>query len=109
MPNLTYLSLNKVNSASTLVLSAGCFPHLKTLVLKRMPDVKQMEIGDGALPRIEGIYIVALAQLDKIPQGIELLLSLKKLWLLNLHAEFKTLWQTSGMHQKMQHVPEIRI
>ncbi|KAK8447535.1 hypothetical protein SEVIR_8G090100v4 [Setaria viridis] len=109
VPNLTYLSLNRVNSASTLVLSAGCFPHLKTLVLKRMPDVKQMEIGDGALPRIEGLYIVSLAQLDKVPQGIELLLSLKRLWLLYLHDEFKTLWQTSGMHQKMQHVPEIRI
>ncbi|RCV37750.1 hypothetical protein SETIT_8G088100v2 [Setaria italica] len=109
VPNLTYLSLNRVNSASTLVLSAGCFPHLKTLVLKRMPDVKQMEIGDGALPRIEGLYIVSLTQLDKVPQGIELLLSLKRLWLLYLHDEFKTLWQTSGMHQKMQHVPEIRI
>nr|TKW00146.1 hypothetical protein SEVIR_8G089500v2 [Setaria viridis] len=109
VPNLTYLSLNRVNSASTLVLSAGCFPHLKTLVLKRMPDVKQMEIGDGALPRIEGLYLVSLTQLDKVPQGIELLLSLKRLWLLYLHDEFKTLWQTSGMHQKMQHVPEIRI
>uniref|UniRef100_K3ZLA1 NB-ARC domain-containing protein n=1 Tax=Setaria italica TaxID=4555 RepID=K3ZLA1_SETIT len=110
VPNLTYLSLNRVNSVTNpTVLSAGCFPHLKTLVLKRMPDVKQMEIGDGALPRIEGLYIVSLAQLDKVPQGIELLLSLKRLWLLYLHDEFKTLWQTSGMHQKMQHVPEIRI
>ncbi|CAL4981588.1 unnamed protein product [Urochloa decumbens] len=109
VPNLTYLSLNRVNSASILVLSAECFPHLKTLVLKRMPDVKQMEIGDGALPRIEGLYIVSLAQLDKVPQGIESLLSLKRLWLLNLHSEFKTLWQMNGMHQKMQHVPEIRV
>ncbi|CAO2148399.1 unnamed protein product [Urochloa humidicola] len=91
VPNLTYLSLNKVNSAGTLVLCAGCFPHLKTLVLKRMPDVKQMEIGDGALPRIEGLYILSLTQLDKVPQGIESLLSLKRLWLLNLHSEFKTL------------------
>ncbi|CAN6371417.1 unnamed protein product [Urochloa humidicola] len=109
VPNLTYLSLNKVNSAGTLVLCAGCFPHLKTLVLKRMPDVKQMEIGNGALPRIEGLYIVSLAQLDKVPQGIESLLSLKRLWLLNLHSEFKTMWQTSEMHLKMQHVPVIRV
>ncbi|CAL4994167.1 unnamed protein product [Urochloa decumbens] len=109
VPNLTYLSLNRVNSASTLVLSAGCFPHLKTLVLKKMPDVKQIEIGDGALPCIEGLYIMSLAQLDKVPEGIESLLSLKRLWLLYLHSEFKTVWQTSGMHQKMQHVPEIRV
>ncbi|OEL37020.1 hypothetical protein BAE44_0001961 [Dichanthelium oligosanthes] len=109
VPNLTYLSLNRVNSASTLVLSAGCFPRLKTLVLKRMPDVNQMEIGDGALPRIEGLYIVSLAQLDKVPQGIESLLSLKRLWLLYLHREFRTQWKMSGVHQKMLHVPEIRV
>lgn len=109
MPNLTYLSLNRVSSASTLVLSAGCFPHLNTLVLKQMPEVKQLEIGDGALPCIEGLYIVSLAQLDKVPQGIESLLSLKRLWLLHLHKEFRTQWQTSGMHQKMDHVPEIRV
>ncbi|KAJ1275266.1 hypothetical protein BS78_05G123400 [Paspalum vaginatum] len=109
VPNLTYLRLNMVNSASTLVLTAGCFPHLKSLVLKGMPDVKQLQIGDGALPCIEGLYMVSLPQLDKIPQGIESLLSLKKLWLLNLHKEFRTEWQRNGMHKKMQHVPEIRI
>ncbi|KAF8689661.1 hypothetical protein HU200_041723 [Digitaria exilis] len=109
VPNLTYLSLNRVKSASTLVLSAGCFPRLKTLVLKKMPNVKQMEIGDGALPCIEGLYIVSLERLDKVPHGIESLLSLKKLWLLYLHREFKTEWQTNEMHQKMQHVPDIRI
>jgi disease resistance protein RPM1 len=109
VPNLTYLSFNRVNSASTLVLSAGCFPNLKTLVLKKMPNVEQLEIGDGALPCIEGLYIMSLAQLDKVPQGIESLLSLKKLWLLYLHAEFRTQWLTNGMHQKIQHVPEIRV
>jgi disease resistance protein RPM1 len=109
VPNLTYLSFNRVNSASTLVLSAGCFPNLKTLVLKKMPNVEQLEIGHGALPCIEGLYIMSLAQLDKVPQGIESLLSLKKLWLLYLHAEFRTQWLTNGMHQKIQHVPEIRV
>jgi len=109
VPNLTYLSLNRVKSANTLVLSAKCFPHLKTLVLKRMPDVKQLEIGDGALPCIEGLYIMSLAQLNKVPQGIESLLSLRKLWLLNLHSDFRSQWCKNGMHQKMPHVPDIRI
>ncbi|RLM70268.1 disease resistance protein RPM1-like [Panicum miliaceum] len=84
-------------------------PQLKTLVLKRMPDVKLLEIGDGALPCIEGLYIVSLVQLDKVPQGIESLVSLKRLWMLNLHRDFITLWKTSGMHHKMEHVSEIRV
>ncbi|KAL6868336.1 hypothetical protein ACP4OV_015181 [Aristida adscensionis] len=109
VPNLAYLSLNRVQSASTLVLSAGCFPNLKILVLKRMPDVKQLEIGVGALPCIEGLYILSLAQLDNVPHGIESLASLKKLWLLNLHGNFKTQWVANEMHKTMQHVPEIRV
>ncbi|KAF7043703.1 hypothetical protein CFC21_053027 [Triticum aestivum] len=109
LPNLTFLKLNNMHSANTLVLSAGSFPSLKTLVLKHMPDVSQMNIIDGALPCIEGLYIVSLLKLDKVPQGIESLGSLKKLWLLSLHKDFRSQWVTSGMHQKIMHVPEIRV
>ena len=31
------------------------------------PDVKQLEIRDGALQCIEGLYIVSLAQSNKVP------------------------------------------
>ncbi|KAF8699433.1 hypothetical protein HU200_034704 [Digitaria exilis] len=109
LPNLTNLRLNNMRSARTLVLPEGSFPHMKMLVLKHMPNVNQLVIGKGALPCIDGLYIVSLAELDKVPQGIESLLSLKKLWLLNLNSGFLTQWKNSGMHQKMQHVLEIRV
>ncbi|XP_062182628.1 disease resistance protein RPM1-like [Phragmites australis] len=109
VPNLTHLRLNRVNSASTLVLSAGCFSLLKTLVLKRMYDVDQMEIRDGALPQIEGLYVVTLPKLDKVPQGIESLSSLRKLWLRGLNQDFRAQWDRNGMQQKMQYVPELHI
>ncbi|CAL4985030.1 unnamed protein product [Urochloa decumbens] len=109
VPNLTYLSLNRVSSAGTLVLSEGCFPKLKTLVLKRMPDVNQLKIGDGALSQIEGLYVVTLPKLNEVPQGIESLRSLRKLWLLGLHQDFGAQWATNRMQQKMQYVPELHI
>ncbi|KAK3126684.1 hypothetical protein QOZ80_7AG0560600 [Eleusine coracana subsp. coracana] len=109
VPNLTYLRLNRVSSARTLVLSAGCFPHLKTLELKNMNDVNNLEIRDGALPQIEGLYVVTLPNLNKIPQGLESLRSLKKLWLLYLHQDFTSQWNRYGMQQKMQYVPELHI
>uniref|UniRef100_A0A0D3HJU8 Uncharacterized protein n=2 Tax=Oryza TaxID=4527 RepID=A0A0D3HJU8_9ORYZ len=109
VPNLVFLSLNRVNSAITLVLSADCFPQLKTLVLKRMPDVNHLEIIGGALQHIEGLYVVSLPKLDNVPQGIESLRYLKKLWLLGLHKNFRSQWQKNGMHQKMQHVPELHV
>lgn len=109
VPNLTYLRLNNMHTAKTLVLSAGSFPHLKTIVLKHMPDVNQVKIMDGALPVVEGLYIQSLSGLARVPQGIETLYSLKKLWLRDLHEDFKAQWIENEMHQKMQHVPELRV
>uniref|UniRef100_A0A452XK56 NB-ARC domain-containing protein n=1 Tax=Aegilops tauschii subsp. strangulata TaxID=200361 RepID=A0A452XK56_AEGTS len=109
LPDLTYLSLNRVSSAGILVLSAGCFPKLKTLVLKRMPNVKQLEIKKGAIPAIDGIYIVSLSKLNMVPHGIESLETLKKLWMLDLHKDFKAQWNLNQMHNKMKDVPELRV
>uniref|UniRef100_A0A0E0P622 Uncharacterized protein n=1 Tax=Oryza rufipogon TaxID=4529 RepID=A0A0E0P622_ORYRU len=103
VPYLTFLRLNRVYTTKTLVLSAGCFPELKTLVLKHMPDVNKVEIEDRALPRIEGLHIVSLYNVKKVPEGIEFLRSLKKLWLLHLHKDFNTYWESNGMHEKMAH------
>lgn len=108
VPALTYLSLNRVRSAGTLVLSARCFPQLKTLVLKRMPNVKQLVIEKGAIPCIDGIYIVSLMGMSIVPRGIESLRSLKKLWMLDLHRGFMAEWILNQMHSKMKHVPELR-
>ncbi|KAL6868339.1 hypothetical protein ACP4OV_015184 [Aristida adscensionis] len=107
--NLTYLSLNRVSSTSTLILSAECFPKLKTLVLKHIPNVDQLEIKSGAVRELEGLYIVSLPKLEKVPQGIEYLGTLKKLWLLLLHKNFRADWDINGMKQRMGFVPELRI
>jgi disease resistance protein RPM1 len=106
VPALTYLSLNTVSSADTLVVSAGSFTELKTLVLKRMLNVKKIVIEKNALPCIEGIYIVSLSGLSMVPSGIEYLGSLKKLWLRGLHEDFKAEWVL--MENYMKHVPDIR-
>ncbi|BAS88162.1 Os04g0219550 [Oryza sativa Japonica Group] len=72
-----------------------------------MPDVNKVEIEDRALPRIEGLHIVSLYNVKKVPEGIEFLRSLKKLWLLHLHKDFNTYWESNGMHEKMAHVQEL--
>lgn len=102
MPALTYLSLNRVNSADTLVVSAGSFTELKTLVLKHMPNVKKIVIEEKALPCIDGIYIVSLSGLNMVPCGIEPLGSLKSLWLWDLHKDFKADWML--MEKNLKHV-----
>uniref|UniRef100_A0A0E0R608 NB-ARC domain-containing protein n=1 Tax=Oryza rufipogon TaxID=4529 RepID=A0A0E0R608_ORYRU len=111
VPNLTYLSLNKVhtNGAHTLVLPAKSFPLLKTLVLRNMSNVNLLKIGADALKCIEGLYIVSLSNLKSVPEGIESLSSLKKLTLLGLHNDFKAEWNKKRMHEKMKHVTELRV
>ncbi|BAT13323.1 Os11g0229700, partial [Oryza sativa Japonica Group] len=107
LSNLTYLRLNNMHSAKRLVLDAAAFPCLKTLVRKHMPDVNQLKIISGALPVIEGLYIVALSGLESVPSGIETLRTLKKLWLVDLHWDFEAHWIESEMDQKMQHLQEL--
>ncbi|CAM0914040.1 unnamed protein product [Alopecurus aequalis] len=108
MPDLTYLSLNTVRSAGILILSEGSFPQLKTLVLKRMPNVEELVVVQGAIPCIDGIYIVSLLRMSTAPHGIESLGSLRKLWLLKLHKDFKADWIQNQMNNKMKHVTELR-
>ncbi|CAO2149103.1 unnamed protein product [Urochloa humidicola] len=109
VPNLTYLSLNKVSSVHTLVISEGSFPLLKMLVLKNLFNVNLLTIGMGALQNLERLHIMELPKLNNVPGNIELLCSLKELWLLYLHNDFKAQWDRVGMDQKMAHVLELRI
>ncbi|KAM0857546.1 hypothetical protein ACQ4PT_048399 [Festuca glaucescens] len=108
LPALLYFSLNRVSSAAILVIPAGCFAQLKTFVLKNMPNVKELVIQDKAIPCIDGIYIVSLREMNVAPHGIESLRSLKKLWLLSLHRDFRADWDLKQMHDKLKHVPELR-
>jgi disease resistance protein RPM1 len=57
-------------------------------VLKNLQNVNQITIGKCALQSIQGLYVVALPSLDKVPQGIECLTTLNNLWLLYLHSDF---------------------
>ncbi|CAN6351726.1 unnamed protein product [Urochloa humidicola] len=109
LQNLTYLSLNRVNSAQDFVIRAGGFPHLKTLCLKDMPDVLLLKIEVGAIPSIEALFLLSMLKLGMIPEGIEFLGSLKKLWMVNLHPDFGDRWKKHGWHQKVIHVPELRM
>jgi disease resistance protein RPM1 len=109
LENLTCLRLNNIHGTKTLVLDAKAFPRLKMLELMHMPDVNQIKIMNGALPVIEGLYIVSLSGVESVPPGIETLRTLKKLWLLNLHKNFKADWIEREMQQKMQHVPELHM
>ncbi|CAN6347690.1 unnamed protein product [Urochloa humidicola] len=97
LQNLTYLSLNRVNSAQDFVIRAGGFPHLKTLCLKDMPDVILLKIEVGAIPSIEALFLLlSMLKLGVIPEGIEFLGSLKKLWMVNLHPDFGDRWKKHG-------------
>ncbi|KAF6987294.1 hypothetical protein CFC21_004950 [Triticum aestivum] len=76
--------------------------------MRRMPNVKKLEIEEGAIPCVDEIYIMSLSELSMVPHGIESLGSLKKLWMLYLHKDFKADWGLNQMHNKMKHVPELR-
>ncbi|CAM0914034.1 unnamed protein product [Alopecurus aequalis] len=103
--HLRYLALSwcDLGQEDPLQLLACLVPDLTYLSLNR-----QMVIEEGALPGIDGIYIVSLWGLTAAPRGIESVKSLTKLWMLSLHKDFKANWMADKMHGKLQHVPELR-
>lgn len=110
LQNLTHLNLNRVNSAKHLVIPAAVFPLLKTLSFQDMHDVVKLTIEDGAIPRIEALYLRSMPKLGIIPDGIESLDSLKKLWMVGLHPEFSARWKKKDeWRQKVSKIPELRI
>jgi disease resistance protein RPM1 len=109
LPNLAYLSLNRASTVEALLVCDGSYPKLRTLVLKNLQNVNQITIGKCALQSIQGLYVVALPSLDKVPQGIECLTTLNNLWLLYLHSDFKLRWDENGMNNKMAHVLKVKV
>ncbi|VAH21900.1 hypothetical protein VPH35_010688 [Triticum aestivum] len=110
LQNLTHLNLNRVNSAKHLVIPAAVFPLLKTLSLQDMHDVVKLTIEAGAIPTIRALYLRSMPKLGIIPDGIESLDSLKKLWMVGLHPEFSARWKKKDeWRQKVSKIPELRI
>ncbi|XP_077236604.1 disease resistance protein RPM1-like [Tasmannia lanceolata] len=88
LPNLLVLELFKTYEGEELCFKAGGFQRLKMLELREMSGLNQVRVEEGAMPKLQQLYINRCVELKKVPFGIENLKNLKELQLLDMPEEF---------------------
>uniref|UniRef100_A0A0D9V1M0 NB-ARC domain-containing protein n=1 Tax=Leersia perrieri TaxID=77586 RepID=A0A0D9V1M0_9ORYZ len=77
--NLTELHFTRAYSGDKLVFLTGWFPKLKILRLRDLPNLKRMEIQQGAMASLERLRLINLSSMEEVPLGIEFIMPLKYL------------------------------
>lgn len=71
--NLMELSFTRAYIGKQLVFLEGWFPNLQRLNLRDMPDLKHLEIRQGAITKLRALVLVDLRGMTEVPAGIEFL------------------------------------
>ncbi|XP_010274895.1 PREDICTED: disease resistance protein RPM1-like [Nelumbo nucifera] len=109
LPNLGCLTLANAFNGHRLFFHAGGFLKLKTLRLWNLSQLRLIKIEKGAMPSIQELDLRILKKLERLPQGIEHLINLKILTLMDVHKKIvESLYDDNSMDRpSVQHVPEI--
>ncbi|PRQ39803.1 putative P-loop containing nucleoside triphosphate hydrolase, leucine-rich repeat domain, L [Rosa chinensis] len=111
LPNLKTLCLMEetfeYKNTKTLVFSKGGFPHLECLSLICIREAEDLEVEEGAMPRLRRLYITRCRKLKTIPDGLRYVTSLKKLTVA-MPRSFVSRLQVGGEdYYKIEHVPSV--
>jgi disease resistance protein RPM1 len=98
LTKLTELILTRAYDGEQLIFQREWFPNLKTLHLKDLPQLKRLEVKEGAMGTLQKAYLTNLRSLTEVPLGIEFLMTLQ-------HIRFHEI--TSSFLKLMQHCPRI--
>ncbi|CAM0947293.1 unnamed protein product [Alopecurus aequalis] len=79
LANLTKLFFIRAYNREKLVFLTGWFPKLKVLYLMDLPNLKQLEIKQGAMATLESFALLNLSSMVEVPPGIEFLKTLQYL------------------------------
>ncbi|XP_020162709.1 disease resistance protein RPM1 [Aegilops tauschii subsp. strangulata] len=95
LPNLMDLCLDKAYNGEKLEFLTGWFPKLKSLYLWDMPDLKMLEIHQGAMTALETLVLGNLESMVEVPPGLEFLMPLQLLSFREITRDFLTLLRES--------------
>ncbi|XP_073012490.1 disease resistance protein RPM1-like [Typha latifolia] len=104
MSSLTYLALRRAYEGKELIFQAGWFPNLKRLSLVDMPSLEFISF-EKSVQSLEELELIGLTQLKEVPQGMNSLVFLQELDLLDLPPEFIRNIQSADGKIKTKHIP----
>ncbi|KAE8798843.1 Disease resistance protein RPM1 [Hordeum vulgare] len=88
LTNLTELFFTNAYNGGQLVFRDSWLPNLKTLQLRDLPHLEQLDIEQGAMLTLEKLLLANLNSMKDVPSGIQFLVTLQHLYFLEIRAEF---------------------
>ncbi|XP_027180441.1 disease resistance protein RPM1-like [Coffea eugenioides] len=114
LPNLVNINFCGSYQGEGLCFKTGGFLMLKRLHLKRMEGLRWMRVEEGALPRLETLFLQQLPLLEELPLGIQHLSHLQRLSLYEMSSQLReelleNQKEESEDYTRIAHIPEILI
>ncbi|XP_027180844.1 disease resistance protein RPM1-like [Coffea eugenioides] len=114
LPNLVSINLCGSYQGEGLCFKAGGFLMLKRLHLKRMEALRWMRVEEGALPRLQKLFLQQLPLLEELPLGIQHLSNLQRLSLYETSSQLRekvleNQKEETEDYTGIAHIPEILI
>uniref|UniRef100_A0ACD5UH33 Uncharacterized protein n=1 Tax=Avena sativa TaxID=4498 RepID=A0ACD5UH33_AVESA len=91
LANLTLLHFRRAYNGEKLEFLTGWFPKLKVLILWDLPNLKQLEIKQGAMTNLERLSLANLSSMVEVPPGIGFLMPLQRLGFFQITPDFLAL------------------
>ncbi|KAI9125060.1 hypothetical protein K1719_003676 [Acacia pycnantha] len=110
LPNLAHLELLQVYDGGTLCFESGKFKKLKVLGLDKFDELRQVNVGEGAMPCLEKLIFQRCELLKNVPSGIQHLTKLKVLEFFDMPDELIMTLYPDGRGEdywKVAHIPEV--
>ncbi|XP_037436378.1 disease resistance protein RPM1-like [Triticum dicoccoides] len=79
LSSLTRLHFTRAYTGEHLSFLTGWFPKLKVLSLTDLPNLKRLEIQQGAMGSLEHLFLIRLSSMTEVPPGIEFVMPLEYL------------------------------
>ncbi|XP_044427567.1 disease resistance protein RPM1-like [Triticum aestivum] len=102
LSNLTQIHFTRAYNEEHLAFLTGWFPKLKTLQLRDLPNLKQLEIQQGAMASLERLFLINLNSMMDVPPGIEFLMPLQRLGFHEITSDFLLLLRQCSAIQGTQ-------
>nr|XP_027081068.1 disease resistance protein RPM1-like [Coffea arabica] len=114
LPNLVSINFCGSYQGEGLCFKTGGFLMLKRLHLKRMEGLRGMRVEEGALPRLQKLFLEQLPLLEELPLGIQHLSNLQRLSLYEMSSQLREKLlenqkEESEDYTRIAHIPEILI
>ncbi|XP_027180881.1 disease resistance protein RPM1-like [Coffea eugenioides] len=114
LPNLGEINFCGSYQGEGLCFKAGGFLKLKRLHIKRMEGLRWMRVEEGALPRLQKLFLQQLPLLEELPIGIQHLIELQQLNLYEVSSQLREKLLENQKEEgedytRIAHIPEILI